>query len=297
MAIALVTHALGTAAYSTSVASFDSTGANLLVVIGAAVSGVPTIADNKGNTWIALTTRVAGSLDARMWYAKSPIVGSGHTITVSSPTFVRCCAAAFSGAHATAPLDQDAGAATQTTAISATITPSAGGQLVVGVSANNDGSGASCNILSLLDQVPFIGGSSEGVALAYEIQAAPTARTITWQASGASDYWACELVSFQPAVAWVPPTAATPTFNNGAGTYPGSVTVTFSSTSPGVTFRYTTDGSTPTSSAGTIGSSVTLTTSCTLKVMCYLTGTYTDSGVATAAYTIAKGGNQAAICG
>ena len=48
---------------------------------------------------------------------------------------------------------------------------------------------------------------------------------------------------------------ATPTFTPAAGTYGSAQTVTISTTTSGATIRYTTDGSTPTETAGTVYSS------------------------------------------
>jgi hypothetical protein len=90
---------------------------------------------------------------------------------------------------------------------------------------------------------------------------------------------------------------ATPTFAPGAGTYAGNQTVNISCATSGVTIRYTTDGSTPTSGGnGTVGTSASITSSCTLKAIAYRAGC-TDSGAQSAAYIISKGGNQAAVMG
>lgn len=78
---------------------------------------------------------------------------------------------------------------------------------------------------------------------------------------------------------------ATPTFSPAAGNYSSSQTVTISCSTSGATIRYTTDGSTPTSSSGTVGTSVTISSSCTLKAIAYKSG-LGDSNVASGAYTI-----------
>jgi hypothetical protein len=88
---------------------------------------------------------------------------------------------------------------------------------------------------------------------------------------------------------------ATPTFAPGEGTYSGNQTVNISCATGGVTVRYTTDGSTPTSGGnGTVGTSASITGSCTLKAIAYRAAC-TDSGVQSAAYTISKGGNLGMI--
>jgi hypothetical protein len=71
--------------------------------------------------------------------------------------------------------------------------------------------------------------------------------------------------------------------------------VTISTTTAGASIRYTTDGSTPSSTVGTVyASPVAVSSSLTLKAIAYKTG-MTDSGVASAAYTIAAGGGNTAV--
>ena len=64
-----------------------------------------------------------------------------------------------------------------------------------------------------------------------------------------------------------------------------------SSTTAGASIRYTTDGSTPTSSVGTLynNTAIAVSNNLTLKAIAYKTG-MTDSLVASAAYTITGGG-------
>ncbi|MBZ5634889.1 MAG: chitobiase/beta-hexosaminidase C-terminal domain-containing protein [Acidobacteriia bacterium] len=80
--------------------------------------------------------------------------------------------------------------------------------------------------------------------------------------------------------------AVMPTFNPAPGSYSSSVTISISTVTPGASIRYTLDGSTPTSSSGTLYSgSITVNTTTTIKAIAYKTG-MTDSGVASATYTI-----------
>jgi hypothetical protein len=80
--------------------------------------------------------------------------------------------------------------------------------------------------------------------------------------------------------------AATPTFSPAGGTYSNSVTVTLSSATSGASIRYTTDGSTPTSTTGTLYSgALTVSANATLKAIAYASG-FTDSNVASATYVI-----------
>ena len=76
------------------------------------------------------------------------------------------------------------------------------------------------------------------------------------------------------------------TFSPAAGTYTSIQAVTISTTTSGASIRYTTDGSTPTETVGTAYSApIRVATTETIKAIAYEAG-WTDSTVATAAYTI-----------
>ncbi len=77
---------------------------------------------------------------------------------------------------------------------------------------------------------------------------------------------------------------ATPTFSPGGGTYTTAQTVTISDATPGVTIRYTTDGSDPTTLSAPYSGPVLLSTGTTLKAKGFQSG-WADSDTATATYT------------
>ncbi len=79
---------------------------------------------------------------------------------------------------------------------------------------------------------------------------------------------------------------ATPTFSPGSGTYSSAQTVSILCATASVTIRYTTDGTNPTSSYGTIYTGpITVDVSRTLKALAYR-ATYSNSYVGTASYVI-----------
>jgi hypothetical protein len=82
---------------------------------------------------------------------------------------------------------------------------------------------------------------------------------------------------------------AAPTFTPAGGTYSTAQSVTIATTTSGASIRYTTDGSTPTSTTGTLYSGpVSVASSLTLKAIAYASG-HTDSAVSSATYTIGTG--------
>jgi len=85
-------------------------------------------------------------------------------------------------------------------------------------------------------------------------------------------------------------TVTAPTFSAAAGTYYTGQHVIISTTTTGAIIRYTTDGTTPTATTGTLYTNpVSITATSTLKAMAYKTG-WTDSSVTSGAYTITSTG-------
>jgi hypothetical protein len=88
---------------------------------------------------------------------------------------------------------------------------------------------------------------------------------------------------------------AAPVFSPGAGTYTSAQSVTISSGTSGASIRYTLDGSTPTSTTGTVYSgAVTIASSATLKAIAYKSGN-TDSTVTSGTYTISTSGGSTTV--
>lgn len=146
-------------------------------------------------------------------------------------------------------------------------------------------------------------GIEEGVSLYYTTDdSTPSAtngtlydRAITFRDSDsvniiaiASGYQSSNVVNERFTIG-EPTTVATPTITiSGASadgsTHTGDQTVSFASTTAGVTFYYTTNGTTPTTSSSS-GTSFTTTGSATVKVIA-VKANYTNSAVASASYTI-----------
>ena len=79
---------------------------------------------------------------------------------------------------------------------------------------------------------------------------------------------------------------ATPAFSPAPGTYTTSTVVTISTATSGCDIRYTTNGTTPSSTVGTVYSSpVSITATSTLQAIAYENG-YSNSTVASGVYTI-----------
>ena len=84
----------------------------------------------------------------------------------------------------------------------------------------------------------------------------------------------------------LPPLAAAPEFNPNGGTFTEPQSITMSTTTVGAAIRYTTDGSIPSQTLGTIYSDpVTISSDATVKAIAFGNG-YSDSSISSAAFTI-----------
>jgi hypothetical protein len=91
-----------------------------------------------------------------------------------------------------------------------------------------------------------------------------------------------------PAGTFIPPGSVTaaPTFNPAGGTYTAMQSVAITSATSGAAVRYTTDGSTPSQTNGTVYTTrVAISATTTLKAIAYATG-YSNSAVTSATYTL-----------
>ncbi|HTQ32062.1 MAG TPA: chitobiase/beta-hexosaminidase C-terminal domain-containing protein, partial [Opitutaceae bacterium] len=102
------------------------------------------------------------------------------------------------------------------------------------------------------------------------------------------------LVMFQRTGSGTPQVTA-PVFSPGGGSYSSAQNVTLTSATPGASIRYTTDGSAPSETAGTLYSSpVEVANSTTLNAIAYEAG-FSDSPVSTASYAIGTGGGSTTV--
>ncbi|HTB79901.1 MAG TPA: chitobiase/beta-hexosaminidase C-terminal domain-containing protein [Opitutaceae bacterium] len=86
-----------------------------------------------------------------------------------------------------------------------------------------------------------------------------------------------------------PTQVAAPIFSPGAGVYSTAQNITISTATAGASIRYTTDGSTPTETLGTLytGAPVVISSTTTINAIAYEAG-FIDSNVASATYTVSS---------
>ncbi len=204
MAIAVVAHTAKAAASPAVTSAIDTTGATLLVVASTSFNTTGALTDSKNNTWTQLTIRTNGVLSCKGWYCANPIVGSGHTFTLTLATDIPSIEViAFSGAKTSSPLDQQTGATgSGNTGQGGSLTPSANNCVMISMRASTFANPAPTIDLSytITDSNPA--GTPTGAhcgAIAYLIQTTAAAKNPTWTGGGAGEGWAIINAVFLPA--------------------------------------------------------------------------------------------------
>lgn len=182
--------------------TLDSTGANLLTIRSSCQNGSPsspsTWTDNKGNAWSLV---VAAGFRPGGIYTVTAVasVGMSHTVSITSAT--NSCYFVFdawAGAVSTSAVDQlnsdGAGAATMT----AGVTPTVNGELVIGVSCGVGQTITSFSGFAVIDVNFNSDGVTETTNAGHTIQTTATAITYTVVLSG-SDNGGLVIASFKPA--------------------------------------------------------------------------------------------------
>ncbi len=185
---------------SATTSAINSTGANLLVIWTAesaeATPGV--ITDSKGNTWVSQAsqpalTAVSGSR-VRCWACLNPTsVGTSHTATVTGIAGDKPAISfeAYATGSTVASFDKTVGASTLNSAPVTSLatgsqTPSANNALVVTVVAFASNSTASGDSSFTALSVSAYTTNARGLATAYQVQTAATARNVTWSVAAPS---------------------------------------------------------------------------------------------------------------
>lgn len=189
----------------------DTTGADFLFLLVACDAGAnPTVSDNKGNTWTALTSYVNGAnIRIRPYYCIPSSVGSGHTfIATGSFVYASVLVEAFSGVKQTSPLDVENGASGFASTLQpGSVTPSENNELLIScLGINSSGTPISINSsFNKTDELNFVGGTNYGGALAYKIQTTASAENPTWTRTNTNGM-AASIHAFKAATASGQPT-------------------------------------------------------------------------------------------
>jgi N-acetylmuramoyl-L-alanine amidase len=279
----------GSGSSSLTMGPINTTGASAIAIAVASFKGISSVTDNLGNgSATGLTATSGGSPNNQLFYWQTPNVGSAHTFTVngSSGLYASACVFVMSGISGTYSGVQSANSAGygSSSCQAGSIAPASGPQIVI------TGFGVYTPIgVPNLDSSFTVGayqagagGSAFGEAAGYIIQSSGTATNPKWNWSNAASTPSCVIAAFG-GVAGVP-TAASPSFSPGGGTYTGAQSVTISASS-GTTIYYTTNGTAPTTSSSVYRGPIAVSASATIEAIAVETG-YNTSPVATAAYII-----------
>ncbi len=192
----------GSGSSATTATGIDTSGATLLVVVATWYSAVnfTSITDSKtGNTWTSVRSQSGTNLPkVQMWRCVPVDVGTGHTFTVNldGDGDVSIAVVAFSGSHASTPLDQQNGANTSGT--TGSITPGEDNEVVIAAVASWPFAAPtqSTSGFTTIASVASVPNVNTGIGMAYKIQTTAGAESVAWTSDSSM---ASLIASFKPA--------------------------------------------------------------------------------------------------
>jgi hypothetical protein len=201
MTISLVNSWLGSAG-STSITIDSSTGSPTLLILAlGAYSGASNdVTDSLGNTWVSINNAGA-SASSKMAYCINPTSRStNHSLTFTA-SYENIAAAAFSGVSGIDGTNFGKTEINSSTASIATpsLTPSQAGALVVSIATFlNQTTAATVSGATMLKVAGSVGGTSEPIALAYQIQTSIAASVATFTVPSAAGPASASAAVFVP---------------------------------------------------------------------------------------------------
>ena len=205
---------------SVTTSAINTVGANLIVIaIGWYSVTSPSISDNQGNTWTALTTsNIASDVGCKLYYCLNPTTNASHTFTFG-PTAIYggLVVAAFSGVKTASAFDQQNGATSSSASALSTgsVTPTEDNELVIFAAAKG-GNTTTVNATSVGSMIGNFAGVTAvtyALGMGYEIQTTATSRNPSLSGSGTS-VMAARIATFK-----AEPTGGSYSLTADAGTY------------------------------------------------------------------------------
>lgn len=265
------------------------TAGNTIVVFvqyySSAVTATPS--DNCGDqfTIASAPVTISGSGTAQ-WFAAPNANGGSCTVTVSysSPTSYGGVAIfEVSGLGSSVAIDQTGSGTGNGTLASASITPTQSNSFAIAQVWSAGGGGYTLGGTWTVQERTRFSTIYQSNMAGWQITSSFAPLSISAPVGGGP--WIAMAANLYSSGGGSPPPGqvATPTFNPAAGAYTGPITI--STTTSGATIRYTTDGSNPSETNGTVfATPITLTSNTTIRAIAYKAG-MTDSNIASAAYT------------
>jgi len=169
---------------SVTTPAIDTTGANILVAsISWNEAGTPALTDNYSNVWTALTGQAIGGNDIKIYYAKQPKTGTGHTFQVTGNCYPAICVGAFSGVDLSIPFDVQNGGTRASDYYVATgsVTPAAPAALyITALSINAHNFPAIDRGFVILGSLDYNAGQNIGCVMAYLTPQDGPTKSPTW---------------------------------------------------------------------------------------------------------------------